>query len=305
MSVYNFVLVRSRAERSRSRSPSGREARRDGQTRGRRQRSRSRSRNRKKSPGDSRSPVSRKTSRSPDISQYGKLNRTTIAYATSLAAELSKRRKQIEMKQAQEKKSAAKDDQATEAAVKLNEKASESAACPSTQETAGKAKEGPVISGHRVDFGEEVKLIALPPAPLPPPTRKMESKPSPVSSAPAAPVATPNKQEPSDDSPSDKQAEKDAALGVGDVPPAKKPTVTSVHAGTVAAETTVKSANDGVTRSAVAERATPPARLTDLPMPPVIEDDCDSINEESAVTRYTLISTSMHQLYFSFTMVKF
>lgn len=206
------------------------------------------------------------------------------------------------MKQAQEKKSSAKDDQATEAVVKLNEKASESTACLSSQETVEKTKET-VISGHRVDFGEEVKLIALPPTPLPP-TRKMESKPSPVSTAPAALVATPGKQEPSDDSPSGKLAEKNAALSVGDIPPAK-PTVTSVHASNVAAETTVKSANDGVTRSLVAERATPPARLTDLPMPLVIEDDCDSINEESAVTRYTLINTSVHQLYSSFTMVKF
>lgn len=207
------------------------------------------------------------------------------------------------MKQAQEKKSAAKDGQATEAVAQLNEKASESNARLPGRETAEKTKET-VVSGHRVDFGEEVKLIALPPTPLPP-SRKTESKPSLVSTAPAAPVATSDRQEPSDDdSLSGKQPEKDADLSVGDIPPAKT-TMTPVLVSNVAAETTVKSANDGVTRSLVAGRATPPARLTDLPMPPVIEDDCDSINEEPTVTRYVLMNTSVHQSYGSFTMVKF
>ena len=107
------LYFRRRRERSGSRSSDRRNSRRDGGIGGGRQRrsrsrnrsgsksrnnrSRSRSRGRKRSRSDSRSPGVRRRRTSPDISGYGRLNRTTIVYATSLAAELRKKQKEMEV----------------------------------------------------------------------------------------------------------------------------------------------------------------------------------------------------------------
>lgn len=255
----------------------------------RNRRHRSRSRNRKKSSSNSRSPVLRRVSRSPDISHYGKLNRTTIAYATSLAAELSKRRKMIEMKQAKEKEKeavAAKDDGVSETVVaKQDRKTPDRTAEIPDQETTEKTG-AKVISEHRVDFSEEVKLIALPPNP--PPLQKA------VSTAPDVLAMTSSHLQSSDGSPMSKQSKKNVALSIGDIliPKSK---VTPASRCSLAAEKTVtaaKSPSDiAFSKSLVAaERVMPRlTRLTDLPMPPLVEDDCDSVNEEPTATRYHLI----------------
>lgn len=264
--------------------------------RNRSRRSRSRSRNRKKSSSNSRSPGLRRVSRSPDISHYGKLNRTTIAYATSLAAELSKRRKMIEMKQAKEKEKeavAAKDDGVSETVVaKQDRKTPDRAAEIPDQETTEKSG-AKVISDHKVDFSEEVKLIALPPNP--PPLQKVVSKPSSVSTAPSDVLATTSSHlQSSDGSPMSKQSKKNVVLSIGDILILESK-VTPASRCSLAAEktiTTEKSTSDVVfSRSLVAaERVTPRlTRLTDLPMPPLVEDDCDSVNEEPTATRYHLI----------------
>lgn len=237
----------------------------------------------------------RRDSRSPDISHYGKLNRTTIAYATSLAAELSKRRKMIEMKQTKEKEKeavAATDDRASEAVVgkhdgKTPDPTEEIPDQEATEKTGAK-----VISEHGVDFSEEVKLIALPPNP--PPLQKAVSKPSSVSTAPDAFSTTSNHLRSSDGSPTSKQSKKNVAPSVGNILISESKVTPTVPRCSSAAEkttTTAKCASDATfSGSLVAECVTPRAtRLTDLPMPPLVEDDCDSVNEEPAATRYRLI----------------
>ena len=110
------------------------------------------------------SPVKRsgRSRISPDISQYGKINRSTVAYATSLAAELSKRRKILQMK---DLKTAKSNVDAAQDAKKSANPAAGTSAMSAIDVDAGD-KDVPNSDLPPVNFGDDVKFIALPPTPL-------------------------------------------------------------------------------------------------------------------------------------------
>lgn len=276
--IIMLYCCRKRPDRSRSRS-------RDvGPTRGSRKRkSRSRSVTRKKSRSDSRSPV-RHRPPSPDIKQYGKITRTTIAYATSLAAELSKRRKLIEMKQAKEKE---------KAAITAKDAAPQSEAKDDNKPLVTDApnmKRG--ILEQNAEFGEAVRQIALPPTP-PLPAAALKADPAVIPSIAQTIVAP---APPTSDAPDGMVMEPKVEVPavplaanrlLTDLVVAKAPPLRHSPVPVPTPEKATQVARDTVDRLPVKSTTPPPVtRLTSLPMPPMIsEDDYDSVNEDQCANR--------------------
>lgn len=211
-----------------------------------------------------------------------------MAYATSLAAELSKRRKQIEMKQAKEKEKAAAisaKDAAAQSEVKDDKKG---------LMTDG-AKVKAAILEQNAEFGEAVRHIALPPTPpLPPAALKAEDQVPAVVLSVAQPIVAPVPQ--TYDSPYGMTMELEAEvpavpfaayrlvteLVVANAPPQRNSPVPALTP-----QKLTQVASNTVDRTPVKSVTPPPiTRLTSLPMPPMIsEDDYDSVNEDQVVNR--------------------